>query len=1061
MANRYANLVGSKRISEDFNNINIGFDRVQAEMDTKGTPADAQAKADAAKAAAIASAAASLTAHKQRGADEHPAASGNAAGFMSAADKKKSDASTSAATPDTLMQRDAEGRAKVAAPAAADDIARKTETDAVQANLDSHAADTDIHVTAEDHAKLDGIAEGAEVNQNAFAKVNDVEAAAPSDALQITGGTGITVTTDPASKKLTVTATGEATPGAHASSHITGGSDVIPDAVIGGASGLMSGADAKFVREDGETKAGAQAKADEVKTYVDGRLDISERSAVTLQPGVQVLQAEQEAPFSLSGLKGRTLVNLLGREGGCEAIGNWKTFQTSNALDSSNKTSGVNGFKITVSAGFTVGSIYQSSYPFKAGKYYLLMADVKNGNAIGLRTNISSGGPTAINYTDTKFGPQYVKYNPTTDNAANINISVEGAAGTYGYVDSIRLYELSATEYAALDSMTLEQISSKYPYVDSVQPVRNPYAIRYGENLLPPFYEAEIATGVNLTSPYSLSFSLTGSSVNVARYWVPVVEGETYTLTPGLVNGDNFQVIGFADDKSTITMNSLGVVRDAITFTVPSGSGTKYLRLTLISGSLTGIMVVDNPMLNIGTTAKPFKPREDAMLALQTDLYADPLTGANADEVFEKDGQYFKLAKWRKGTLDGSLVYAYSSSNSSTGYKAVYVEGVYNDAVSRSAIVAKFDGKVLNLNASLTASDIQNGIVVGNPTRLFLTISNANSGWGDSYNPTADEIKAYFMGWKMYQEGNRETPYTSGTKQWFKINRPADSSVSSIPTDTYSEWTPYQLVYQLATPTVEPITSEGQLTLNEGNNQVEVGTGIVLREPNTAGLYSNTYYLNDTVYGKPLKYKVLDILAIFRNNQRDYKWTIYSGNNQYGNKKASLASDKYDPSVTYTVTYLMLDKSPIVPIFGSVAENEKALFTDLVQDVQQANARISVVESKKAEKDSPAWITPTLLNGWVNFSNGFSPAGYYKDSSGYVHIRGLIKSGFGGAFFMLPKGYRPAHALAISTISAANAAGDGALPASINVFPDGTVITAVNFQSGFMSLEGISFLAEQ
>lgn len=294
MANRYANLVGSKRISEDWNNINIGFDRVQNEMDTKGTPADAQAKADAAKAAAIASAAEALATHKARGADEHPTATGSAAGFMSAADKLKSDASTSAATPDTLMQRDAAGRAKVTAPAAADDIARKAETDAVQASLNSHAADTVKHVTQAEHDKLNGIAAGAEVNQNAFAKVNNVEASSKSDTVTIEGGTGITVTTDPEGKRIMLTATGEATPGAHASSHVTGGTDVIPDAVIGGSSGLMSGADAKFVRQDGESKTGAQAKADEAltesKAYTDQKVgEIVIDDASLTQKGIVML----------------------------------------------------------------------------------------------------------------------------------------------------------------------------------------------------------------------------------------------------------------------------------------------------------------------------------------------------------------------------------------------------------------------------------------------------------------------------------------------------------------------------------------------------------------------------------------------------------------------------------------------------------------------------------------------------------------------------------------------------------------------------------------------------
>ena len=48
--------------------------------------------------------------------------------------------STVAATASKLMHRDASGRAKVAAPAAVDDIARKDTVDAVQTNLNTHAA---------------------------------------------------------------------------------------------------------------------------------------------------------------------------------------------------------------------------------------------------------------------------------------------------------------------------------------------------------------------------------------------------------------------------------------------------------------------------------------------------------------------------------------------------------------------------------------------------------------------------------------------------------------------------------------------------------------------------------------------------------------------------------------------------------------------------------------------------------------------------------------------------------------------------------------------------------
>lgn len=166
--------------------------------------------------------------------------------------------STAAASPGKIVQRDSAGRAKVNAPAAADDIARKAEVDAVQGALDTHEADADVHLSAADRTKLDGIEDGAEPNQNAFAQVNNVVAGAESDTLTIAGGTGITVTTNPTTKTVTVTATGDATPGAHGSSHNNDGADPIPDLVA-----LRGEFDALTAADIGaETPAGAQAKVD-------------------------------------------------------------------------------------------------------------------------------------------------------------------------------------------------------------------------------------------------------------------------------------------------------------------------------------------------------------------------------------------------------------------------------------------------------------------------------------------------------------------------------------------------------------------------------------------------------------------------------------------------------------------------------------------------------------------------------------------------------------------------------------------------------------------------------
>lgn len=54
------------------------------------------------------------------------------------------------------------------------------------------------------------------------------------------------------------------------------------------------------------------------------------------------------------------------------------------------------------------------------------------------------------------------------------------------------------------------------------------------------------------------------------------------------------------------------------------------------------------------------------------------------------------------------------------------------------------------------------------------------------------------------------------------------------------------------------------------------------------------------------------------------------------------------------------------------------------------------------------WHAPSLLNGWVNYGSSFPPAGYTITEDGWVHLRGLIKSGdVTKVIFNLPAGYRP------------------------------------------------------
>ncbi len=65
-----------------------------------------------------------------------------------------------------------------------------------------------------------------------------------------------------------------------------------------------------------------------------------------------------------------------------------------------------------------------------------------------------------------------------------------------------------------------------------------------------------------------------------------------------------------------------------------------------------------------------------------------------------------------------------------------------------------------------------------------------------------------------------------------------------------------------------------------------------------------------------------------------------------------------------------------------------------------------------------AWITPTFVNGWVNYDTLiYSSVQYYKHND-RVYLKGLVKDGLSlSVIFTLPPGYRPVFRRLFSTIS--------------------------------------------
>lgn len=254
---------------------------------------------------------------------------------------------------------------------------------------------------------------------------------------------------------------------------------------------------------------------------------------------------------------------------------------------------------------------------------------------------------------------------------------------------------------------------------------------------------------------------------------------------------------------------------------------------------------------------------------------------------------------------------------------------------------------------------------------------------------------------------------------------------------------------------VKNTTVENEITIIKryGLNNLGVFNNysdLTLDNPATKELYDTNafaYVLNDQTIGSVLHksgyYQVIEV------SNGVYEWTIRENVMNYG-----LEQKQYEVKTAFTEAgYVNVDNVPNVE--GTVVEalwrdltsvinniidlqtfyelqftpqetNTIALTFDKVTNnyfVVEANVKIDENnndllehssdglyvkhDDTKADRTQEAWITPTLLNGWVNVGESDATLQYFKDSTGTVHIKGVINGGTATQIFTLPEGYRP------------------------------------------------------
>jgi hypothetical protein len=485
----------------------------------------------------------------------------------------------------------------------------------------------------------------------------------------------------------------------------------------------------------------------------------------------------------------------------------------------------------------------------------------------------------------------------STINTDFISLDITLKQGATLFDPVLPLYEVDTTEYAnILVSWDETNVLNRYPKVQGVQHLQNVAVISEGENLLPSIFDSSV-WGLNAAAiaqmPYEFKIPANISGNTPSSVTFPVTKNTDFTLSLNLIGGRTYV-------HGNITGSILG-----------TGSQTQRTFNTGVNTSITVYfdkasttlteVIFSNITINVGSTPKPHVPRNPSYLFAPVKLGQ---IGDKKDSLFQdlsNNGQWVMRKTVEKDVvLDGSLDWKYSTDF--VGYKTAYTTAYIHPNGNSNTLgnVMKFNGQMLTKDTVSGASALINydKFILAN-TSTVVSIADVDSGWGESYSPTVDDIKRYFNGWK----------YTDGTT-WQSVTGNGQSTTGSNALITKpTDYTPYKLSYALASPQTINVNHlvEGAISVS-GQTMVTVDSGVVVREKVTPVLIGNTYYINSTSGGgaSKLKNRLSKFVAIYKNGQVE-TWAI-DGQNAHGNLKATLPQALFDPTAEYTVTYLVLDR---------------------------------------------------------------------------------------------------------------------------------------------------------
>lgn len=143
---------------------------------------------------------------------------------------------------------------------------------------------------------------------------------------------------------------------------------------------------------------------------------------------------------------------------------------------------------------------------------------------------------------------------------------------------------------------------------------------------------------------------------------------------------------------------------------------------------------------------------------------------------------------------------------------------------------------------------------------------------------------------------------------------------------------------------------------------------------------------------------------------------------------------------------------------ASTGFNEIGISATTVQTKGISNATDHLsVQAMYYPTGSSGWTNLAFQNGWSTPDPNFTSGQYKKGADNIVVVKGLIRNGIttpDTVIAQLPVGFRPKERICIAGVAVET-------HSRIDILPDGKIIVAGFANSGWTSLDNISFLAEQ